>query len=326
MKICVLLPHGENADSPVVEFDTPYDPTPFLKGHEFAVHALRKATIVRQIETLHCQGYDLFFNLCDGLSEENLPGIQVVQTLERLAIPFTGAGSGFYEPSRQQFKESCLRLGLPTPAFAFIHTPDETRQVAHHLRYPLIVKHPDSFSSIGLTPQSRVENPAELQTQVEQMIAAYGNALVEEFIVGREFAVLITENPDDPACPVIYQAVELCFPPGETFYHFHLKWVNYRSLATIPVNDVELDQRLRALTGQIFLGMNGTGYARFDIRMNEQGELFLLDVNPNCAVYYPLDQSSGSADLILTQSPGGHQAFTDLLLRSALKRAGRPWK
>jgi len=59
----------------------------------------------------------------------------------------------------------------------------------------VIVKHPNSYSSIGLTRESRVETPAALHVQARKMISLFGGTLIEEFIEGREFSVLIVKTP-----------------------------------------------------------------------------------------------------------------------------------
>ena len=78
----------------------------------------------------------------------------------------------------------------------------------------------------------------------------------------------------------------------------------------------------RGHVAKLFLGLNGTGYGRCDIRMNAQGELFMLEINPNCDVAYPLDEA-GSADLILMHDRWGHRDFFEKIIRAALKRQQR---
>ncbi|GIL80087.1 hypothetical protein Vretifemale_9282 [Volvox reticuliferus] len=63
------------------------------------------------------------------------------------------------------------------------------------LRFPLIVKHPSGYSSVGMTKQSKVYNAEELRQQVDLLVKQFGGALVEEFIEGREFTVLVVEEP-----------------------------------------------------------------------------------------------------------------------------------
>jgi D-alanine-D-alanine ligase len=183
----------------------------------------------------------------------------------------------------------------------------------------MIVKHPNSYGSIGLTRQSRVDTTEQLVTQVERMIAVYDRALVEEFIEGREFTALVAENPDDTADPTVYLPVEFCFPPGETFKHFDMKWIDYKDMSCIPCTDPELIARLQESSKKLFVGLGGTSYARCDLRMDHSGELYMLEINPNCGIFYP-PSDPGSADFILLNDPTGHIGFLDQILRAAFKR------
>ena len=69
----------------------------------------------------------------------------------------------------------------------------------------------------------------------------------------------------------------------------------------------------------MFINMNGSGYARSDIRMNNKGEIFMLEINPNCSVYFPKNNPS-SADEILYNQKNGHEIFTELIIKSALSK------
>jgi len=322
MRICIL---DDEYDCPAWEAppdDWRVDPTPFLKGHDFSVVGLTKETVVPTLNRLSQEGYDVFFNLLAGAWDEESPGIEVVYALERLNVAFTGATSEFFEPSREAMKKVCEAWGIDYPAYVMARTEPDIDRAAGLLRFPLIVKHPSSYSSIDLTKASRVETTFALRYQARRMMAKYGSVLIEEFIEGREFTVLVAENPDHPASPVTYMPVEFTFPPGERFKHSDLKWKDYHSMKEIPVTDPDLGRQLRKVAADFFLGMRGASFGRCDLRMNADGRLFMLEINPNCGVYYaPSDP--GSADLALLNDPAGHQGFTDLLLRAALARHAR---
>jgi len=113
--------------------------------------------------------------------------------------------------------------------------------------------------------------------------------------------------------------VEFVFPQGESFKHFDLKWRDYETMSCVPCHDPLLSQRLKDISRKFFAGLNGTGYGRCDIRMSDSGELFMLEINPNCGVYYP-PEDPGSADLCLAHDPEGHAGFTRRLIRAALHR------
>jgi D-alanine-D-alanine ligase-like ATP-grasp enzyme len=322
MRICTLIAGYDDPTSPFAELDPPPDPSRFLAGHTVERHAIRRATYRTQITALAEQGFDLFINLCDGTSEEDHPGIEVVHLLEELGVAFTGARSDFYEPTRPATKAACARLGIAAPAGWFVASEGELARVAPALRFPLIVKHANSYCSIGLNRHSLVQTPLELAAQVARMTGLYGRALVEEFIAGREFTVLVAENPDDPTRPLTYRPIEFIFPPGESFKHFDLKWTDYATMRSIPCTDPALTQALESMAGRLFTALGGSGYARCDIRMAADGTLYMLEINANCGIFYPPGQE-GSADFILLYDPAGPQPFVDAMLRVALGRRVR---
>ena len=322
MRICVL---DDVYDCPAWEAapdDWRVDPTPFMKDHDWTVVGLTKETAVAKLTELSMEGYDVFFNLCAGAWDEESPGVEVIQALERLNVPFTGATSEYYEPSRKAMKQVCSALGIGFPDYVLAETEADIDRAAETLRFPLIVKHPSSYSSIDLWKTSRVETTFGLRFRSRPIIRKYGAALIEEFIEGREFTVLVAENPEDLAKPVTYVPVEFTFPEGESFKHSNLKWRDYQSMKEFPITDPDLGTRLRNAGGDFFLGMRGAGFGRCDIRMSPEGEIFMLEINPNCGIYYGPSEP-GSADLALLHDPAGHQGFTDLLIRAGIARHAR---
>ena len=308
MKLCVLC---------AAEWQTQeQDPAPYFHDLGAQVEWISKATAYQQIRALAEKDFDVFFNLCDGCVDDDEPGIQVVNALEEFNLVFTGARSDFYEPTRAEMKQACVRANVPTPPFYFATSEHEIEDVVRQLRFPLIVKHPNGHSSVGLFKESRVETIEQLRAQMRRVIADYGGALVEEFIEGREFDVLVVENADDPAEPFAYQPVEFIFPPDESFKHYDLKWENYDAMQCVPCADPVLAARLQAISKKLFVALNGSGFGRCDIRVNARGELYLLEINPNCGVFYPPDEL-GSADFILMQHPRGHSDFIERLVRAA---------
>ena len=278
---------------------------------------------------------DCFINLCDGAWDEPSVGIGVVDLLEnKLNVPFTGADLKFYEPTRIQMKKVALACGVKVPAWRFVYDWEEleTFLLEFHeeisksgstLRFPLLVKHFSSYSSIGLTKDSKVWNVEELKKQCLIMMDTYGGCLVEEFIDGREFTVLASDvapsssskesqsTLDQTINVMAYDPVECVFGQGEDFKHFNLKWVDYEKMAWQPVQDVELSTRLKNMAKDIFRGMQGRGYGRIDVRSDPSGSnLYLLEINPNCGLFYP-QGFYGSADFIIDRMDPikGHANF-----------------
>lgn len=321
VRICLLT----NQDLDAVPFprgDWPCDPRPYVPDAQWRVACLRKATSVEHVTRLVGEGFDLFFNLCDGAADQDTPGIEVVRTLEAHGVAFTGATSAFYEPSREAMKQACRAEGIATPDYVLARGEADVERAAATLRFPLFVKHHNSYSSIDLSRRSRVRSPAGLRQQARKIMRRHGAALIEEFIEGTECTVLVAENPTDPARPVTYTPIQYRFPDGETFKHSAMKWVDYGKMSAFPVADPALAARLRDECARFFVALGGASFGRCDIRVDRNGTPFMLEINPNCGVYYP-PADPGSADLCLMHDGEGHAGFTRLLIQAALRRHRR---
>lgn len=319
MRLCTLLASYQGIDSPFKDLDPYPDPSLWAEEHAWETCFVDKATVGPTLLELSRRGFDAFVNLCDGSAEEACAGVEVIHELERLGQAYTGADAAFYEPTRQTMKRACLALDLDTPRHLFARSREEARPAAEELRFPLLVKHPNGYASVGLTPASRVTSAGELLVQLDRMLAEHGGALVEEFIEGREITLLVAEPGEGERRPRVYPPIEVLFPPGESFKHFDLKWHAYEGLGARVVDDAGLVERLASVGARIFEGLGGVGYARCDVRMDREGRLYLIDVNPNPGVFYP-PGAPGAADLILGHSPSGHRAFIEHIVAAALRR------
>jgi D-alanine-D-alanine ligase len=321
MRICLLTNQDLLAD-PFPADDWPCDPRPYYPEAQWEVEYLKHGTSVAQVERRIGERFDLYFNLCDGAADQDIPGIEVVRALEQHGVAFTGATSEFYEPSREAMKQACRAEGIATPAHVLARTEADVERAAQELHFPLFVKHYSSYSSVDLSRRSRVLTPAGLRQQARKIMRRHGAALIEEFIAGTECTVLVVEDPDTAAGARTYTPMQYRFPDGETFKHAEIKWVNYDNMQAVPVADPVLDARLRDVCARFFVALNGASFGRCDLRVDASGMPFMLEINPNCGVYYPLSDA-GSADLCLRHDPEGHVGFTRQLIRAALQRQAR---
>jgi D-alanine-D-alanine ligase len=324
MKICVLQSSYETGDTTSVfkDVDVYSNPAAWLKDHDCHNVFIRKATAMMQIRDLAKQNFDMFINLCDGAWDEDRAGIEVVKALERFNLPFTGCSSYFYEPSKENMKMVAYYMGVRTPNFVFAYDDAGIEEAIRELTYPMIVKHFNGYSSIGMTKDSRCTTAEGLREQARKMIDAFGGALIEEFIDGKEFTVLVAENPENPSEPIAYIPAECAFPKGESFKHFDLKWIDFDGMTWTPVTDKKIADEIKDMGKKMFLGFNGDSYARCDLRMDQQGRIFMLEINPYCGIFYP-PATPGSADCILSFDPITHRGFLDHIFRCSKLRAAR---
>ena len=313
MYLCVLssIPDAD---------DVPYDPSPHMSGYKWKHYQVSPKNVERQLRSLINEDVDVFFNLCDGTPDDALSGIGLVQLMEKLGVAFTGANSSFFDPSRQEMKAYAKKSNVPTPNWVMVDRVEDVERVSKRLHFPVLVKPPHGYASIGITRDSRCENLEQLKAQVGLEIQEFGRALLEEFVEGREFTCLIADNPDDPENPITFKPVEFMFPAGESFKHYNMKWVEYEKMSVMPVSDPRIEKVLKAQTTRLFKALNGNGYARCDYRMGADGTIYMLEINPNCGIFYAPTEP-GSADFCLIHDRVyDHQKFLKLIIRSAQKR------
>ena len=175
----------------------------------------------------------------------------------------------------------------------------------------------DKSDALGTTSfVQNINHMRALEGELARTITAHGSALVEEFIAGREFMVLVAEPADPGEPPRTWPPAEVLFEPGETFRHFDAKWTAGSWMEILA--DAPLAARLRDAVARTFTAIGGVGYARCDLRMSADGQIHLLELNPNCGVFLPPDVSA--ADEMLAQEPGGRREFLAHILACALRR------
>jgi len=304
-----------------VFYDEEYSLDEFLSQYpcEWDLHILQRPVrdTIRQLAEQ--SRYDVYFNLCDGPLEGTTPGLDLVQSLEEFNLPFTGADSGCYDPSREEMEAIASRHRISFAKGVHVEAGEDVLECAKDLHYPIMVKHPKSFSSIQMFRESRCDWPEHLQVQFQRVSQEFGAARVEEFIVGREFNVFIVDNPEDLKGPFVYPPTELIFPPGEEFWHTGVKWDYSVPFEFREVNDMELAQRIQDVGRQFYLAMGCTGYGRCDVRMRENGELVTLEINPNGGILYRPEEY-GPADYMILYDKDGYFGFFDRIFRSAIAR------
>ena len=321
LRICVLQPDYSTS---AVDYQH-YDPVRNLSGlikEALIDHVMiNKLTTYRQLKDLKKKNYDIFVNLCEGYLEWEVPSIDVIYTLELLKLPFTGPTSLLYDPPKELMKYVAYTANVHTPAYALIEDETTVEQDCKHLRYPLFVKPHKAGDSLGIDDRSVVHNPAELSKKINEIIDEYSPLLVEEYVDGREFTVMIAAT-GDPKKPITFKPVEYIFPEGKSFKTYSLKTTELHPNANVPVTDENIDQQLRAAAVDIFAGFGGVGYARLDFRMDAAGKLFFLEINFTCSVFY-IDGYEGSADYILKHDGFGQANFLKQIITEGIERHRR---
>lgn len=325
MKICVLQPDYSTSAVDYQHYDPQRDLSALMPEASITNVLLNKLTTYKQLKDLKRQGYDVFVNLCEGYLEWEVPSIDVIYTLELLNLPFTGPTSLLYDPPKELMKYVAYCEGVKTPAYVLVQSISDAGKAATELAFPLFVKPAKAGDSLGIDAGSLVHDATALLEKVAKQLPEYDELLVEAYIDGREFTVMLAANPDPANGCTVFKPVEFIFPEGNRFKTYALKTSELHPTANIPVTDKLLDQQLRQAAEKIFTAFKGVGYARLDFRMNADGELFFLEINFTCSVFYS-DGYEGSADYILKHDGFGQSNFLRHIIDEGISRHGEKQK
>ncbi len=325
MKICVLQPDYSTTNVDYKNYDPPRHLSHLLPGDEVHHVFLNKLTTYKQLKELSHQHFDCFVNLCEGYLEWSIPSIEVIYFLELLNLPFTGPTSLLYDPSKELMKYVAYTEGVKTTAYCIIKNEFDIEQQINHLQFPLFVKPAKAGDSLGIDEHSLVHSAKELKVKIKELIKEYDEILVEEYIEGKEFTVLVMANLNDINNPIALEPIEYIFPEGKSFKTYSLKTSELHPECNVLVTDSTLKQQLKESSIRIFKSFNGVGYARLDFRMNNKNEIYFLEINFTCSTFYK-DGYEGSADYILKLDGLGQEGFLKSIISEGIERHKRNQK
>ncbi len=324
MKVCVLQPDYSTSAVDYQNYDPPRDLSVLLPDDQVDTVFLNKLTTYKQLKELSLHGYDIFINLCEGYLEWEVPSIDVIYTLELLNLPFTGPTTLLYDPPKELMKYVAYCAGIKTPSYVHITQVDAVDAALYQLSFPLFIKPAKAGDSLGIDEASLVKNQDQLLSKIQKLLPEFNELLIEEYIDGREFTVLVAANADGKTCTA-FKPIEYIFPEGFAFKTYALKTSELHPNANIPVTDAILEKQLRTASEKIFTAFGGEGYARLDFRMDKNGTLHFLEINFTCSVFYTKGYE-GSADYILQYDGIGQQGFLKHMIAEGLARHQRKQK
>jgi len=223
---------------------------------------------------------DLVFNLCEGFAEQSSGEYCVAGLLELLGVPYTGSGPfalalALDKPTAKQLFTAA---GLLTPAFAVCR---EGAPLPSGLSYPLMLKLAGEDASLGISTANVVHDDAAYRSRLQALFAEHhAPVLAEQFIEGREFTVAILDRE-----PIVLE--EIVFTVEPKILCYRAKWAtgSVEDLGTRAVFDPDVTPTQRkdmfdlAVRATDVIGARD--YSRVDFRMNDRGEIYVLEVNPN---------------------------------------------
>lgn len=242
------------------------------------------------------------FNLAYGIQGESRFS-HVPAMLEMAGVPYIGASPLGHELANDKVVTKILirDRGVPTPNFRVMRRGSEN---TGDLRFPVVVKPPREGDSLGL---QLVHEPAELKRAVEVIVEQYAqDALVEEYIEGREISVCLIGNGELEALPL----VERDFGDRATrLMTWEAKFV--AAAAPLTICPAQIGSRLATVLRDIsiatFRACQCRDYARVDVRIDRSGQPFVLEINANPSL------SKGSSYCVAANTAG--HSYSSLINR-----------
>ena len=249
-------------------------------GHEVAqipVHLADVSWLRR------AQRHELIFNLCEGVNGYAKYEDFAVAALELCRVPFTGCPSWPVTICHRKHIANTLlaAAGVPVPPFVLARgiTPPSG------LRYPVIVKPSGEDASVGIDAGAVCTTRKSLRDRLARILEQRNEVLVQEYVPGREVNVGFIGREVLPISEINFDRM----PPGSwPIVTYAAKWNtgSPEDLGTQPVCPAELGPELTRRVTQAAKQAwetlaGGHGYGRVDLRITEQGEVFVLEVNPN---------------------------------------------
>jgi D-alanine-D-alanine ligase len=230
-------------------------------------------------------------NFCDeGFNNDAFMEMHVPAVLEMLDIPYSGAGPACLGLC---YNKSLVRgvaqaIDVPVPAETYFNSDDLAATIPSV--FPALIKPNFGDSSIGITKDAVVHTWEEAITCLGRLREEMPRCpiLIQEFLTGAEYSIGIIGNPGLgyrvlPPLEVDYSRLDPVLP---RLLPYESKWVpDSPYWSQISYREARLDEETRRkiidYANILFERLGCRDYARFDFRADAEGEIKLLEVNPN---------------------------------------------
>ncbi|HMO12687.1 MAG TPA: ATP-grasp domain-containing protein [Pirellulaceae bacterium] len=237
------------------------------------------------------------FNLLEEFHGVGVYDQHVVSYLELMKQHYTGCNPrGMLLSHDKALAKKILAFHrIRTPRFIVVSKGKKVRR-GRDLQFPLLVKSVIEEASLGITEESIVYDDQQLKDRVAYVHGELEtDAMVESYIEGRELYVGVLGNRRLTTFPVW----ELHFrkaPKGlPQIATARVKWDEaYQKKLGIETNaatdlEPDIERSIINTVKRVYRALNLSGYARMDLRLNDQGQVYVLEANPNPNLSYGED-------------------------------------
>jgi len=238
---------------------------------------------------------DMVMNLVEFFHNDPEHEHHVPALFELLEIPYTGNKplSLSLCQRKPQAKAVMATHDVPTPKGVVIEVGRSIKDLAKVLaeqKFPMIVKPAYDDASGGIDAGSVVHDRKALEARIAKLHTENKMAaLVEEYIEGREIHCAILGDKALPLYEMVFKGgLGDDGKPLPRIITYRAKWDPYSRdhhavEGQCPVKDLspELVKRIEGVALSAYRALGCRDYARVDMRVDAEGNVYVLEVNPN---------------------------------------------
>lgn len=276
------------------------------------------------INKLQAKPPQFVLNLCDeGYQNDAFKELHIPALLEMLGISYSGASPACLALcyNKSVIRALALSLDIAVPEETYFDPSDQAASIPSI--FPALLKPNYGDSSVGITKDAVVHTAEELIAYLDVLRESMPSTpiLIQEFLDGKEYSVGIIGNTGNytilPILEVDYSNLPNELPP---ILGYESKWLpDSPYWSKIAYQEAELEEESRRklidASTKLFERTGCRDYARFDFRANKDGQIKLLEVNPNPGWCW-----DGKLNLMAGFGGYSYQDLLELILKSALER------
>ena len=236
------------------------------------------------------------FNLLEEFHGYPLYDQHVVSYLELMKQPYTGCNPRGLTISHDKALSKMVLAyhRIHIPAFAVFHMNRKVKR-SKRLKFPLLVKSISEEGSVGIARASIVNDDEKLAERVEFIHRQTNtHAIAEQYIAGREIYVSVVGNQRLQTYTPWELVIEKLPEGAPNIATSKLKWdPAYQEKVGVVTRAAELSpeikKKIESLSKKIYRILFLSGYARLDYRLTDEGNLYLLEANPNPQIAFGED-------------------------------------
>jgi len=229
------------------------------------------------------------FNLLEAFHEVGTFDQNVVSYLELLRLSYTGCNPrGMFLAREKSLSKKLMQYHrIPVPEFLMVPRGRKAR-LTKRLTYPVIVKSLTQEASIGISQASVVDDDTKLKERVQFIHDSITtDAIIEQFVVGRELYCGVIGNQRAQVLPV-WEMTFANMPEGQhRIATERVKWnAKYQKKVGIDTGAAKnlpqgVAEKVQHITKRVYKVLELSGYARIDLRLDDLGQVHVLEANPN---------------------------------------------